>query len=154
MDLKYSTSGSVPRIQKSTEMHPPVVSQLPSTRENAAWMLLPPPRAAVMEGKVPPDTDAGKMRWPLAIIGTTQYQVEWEQERRARAYSGKSAKSTKSSKQSHQLPGLSFTPTNGSEDSDLGTPTRTAAWLPPSSPLNKTVDNGLTTNLTLGRGSL
>ena len=143
-----------PKNPEINELHPPVVSQLPSTREKAAWMLLPPPRAGVMEGKVPPDADAGKMRWPLAIIGTTQYQVEWERERRARAYSGKSAKSTKSSKQSHQLPSLSFTPTNASEDSDLGTPTRAAAWFPPSNPLNKTTDHSLTTNYALGRGSL
>ena len=56
------------------DLHPPVVSQLPVTRDEVAWMLLPPPRAAVMEGKVKPEVDL-KMRWPLAKIGTTKDEM-------------------------------------------------------------------------------
>ncbi|KAK5054463.1 hypothetical protein LTR84_001354 [Exophiala bonariae] len=50
------------------ELHPPVVSQLPATRDQAAWMMLPPPSAAVMAGKKRPGTEI-EMRWPLAVIG-------------------------------------------------------------------------------------
>lgn len=50
------------------DLHPPVVSQLPATREEAHWMLLPPPSAAVMAGKSPPSDDLG-IRRPICIIG-------------------------------------------------------------------------------------
>lgn len=50
------------------DLHPPPVSQLPATRDDAAWMMLPPPSAAVMAGRKRPGTEL-EMRWPLAIIG-------------------------------------------------------------------------------------
>ena len=56
------------RIQALSDIHPAVVSQLPATREEAAWMLLPPPSAAVMNGKRRPGEDT-MMRKPLAVIG-------------------------------------------------------------------------------------
>jgi len=56
------------RNPELNELHPPVVSQLPATRDQAAWMMLPPPSAAVMAGKKPPRTET-EMRWPLAVIG-------------------------------------------------------------------------------------
>jgi hypothetical protein len=63
------------RHPEVNEMHPPVVSQLPSTREAAAWMLMAPPSRAVMEGKEKPNSEA-TMRWPLARIGTTKEEME------------------------------------------------------------------------------
>lgn len=56
------------RNPELNELHPPVVSQLPATRDQAAWMMLPPPSAAVMAGKKRPRTET-EMRWPLAVIG-------------------------------------------------------------------------------------
>lgn len=50
------------------ELHPPVVSQLPATREEASWMLLPPPSAAVMAGKKSP-ADEINPRVPLSVVG-------------------------------------------------------------------------------------
>lgn len=43
------------RHPEVNDLHPPVVSQLPRTREECAWMIQPPPPAAVMEGRVHPD---------------------------------------------------------------------------------------------------
>lgn len=57
------------------DLHPPVVSQLPATREEAHWMLLPPPSAAVMAGRAPPSDDLG-IRRPLCIIGRTAARAE------------------------------------------------------------------------------
>jgi len=57
------------------DLHPPVVSQLPARREEVAWMLLPPPSAAVMEGKVRPGAESA-MRQPLARIGRTKEEEE------------------------------------------------------------------------------
>ena len=37
------------------DLHPPIVSSLPRSRDEVAWMLQPPPPAMVMEGKVHPD---------------------------------------------------------------------------------------------------
>jgi hypothetical protein len=56
------------RNPELNELHPPVVSQLPATRDQAAWMMLPPPSAAVMAGKKRPGAET-EMRWPLAVIG-------------------------------------------------------------------------------------
>jgi hypothetical protein len=56
------------RHPEVNDMHPPVVSQLPATRAEAAWMLLPPPSAAVMEARTRPAAEP-EMRWPLCVIG-------------------------------------------------------------------------------------
>lgn len=62
------------------EMHPPIVSQLPSSREAARWMLLPPASADVMMGKARPDPFNDHNRKPLCVIGreesesTVQYR--------------------------------------------------------------------------------
>ena len=75
------TRGRIPAIN---DMHPPVVSQLPATRDEAAWMLLPPPSRAVMEGKSRPGEEM-MQRTPLAVIGRPvpdeppeQTEDEWE----------------------------------------------------------------------------
>ncbi|EXJ77758.1 hypothetical protein A1O3_09987 [Capronia epimyces CBS 606.96] len=57
------------RHPEVNDLHPPVVSQLPPTRDEAAWMMLPPPSAAVMAGKKRPGAET-EMRWPLAVIGS------------------------------------------------------------------------------------
>ncbi|KAI9857432.1 MAG: hypothetical protein M1824_004840 [Vezdaea acicularis] len=44
---KYFTARNPP----VNELHPPVVSKLPTNKNQMKWMLQPPPRAAVMEGK-------------------------------------------------------------------------------------------------------
>lgn len=56
------------RNPEINELHPPTVSKLPATRAEAAWMKLPPPSRAVMEGMVRPQ-DETMQRWPLAVIG-------------------------------------------------------------------------------------
>jgi hypothetical protein len=50
------------------DLHPPIVSQLPASRAEAAWMLLPPPSAAVMEARMRPAAQP-EMRWPLCVVG-------------------------------------------------------------------------------------
>lgn len=57
------------RNPEINDLHPPIVSQLPATREEAAWMLLPPPSAAVMAGKKRPGAET-ELRRPLCVIGT------------------------------------------------------------------------------------
>lgn len=57
--------GHVPAVN---DLHPPVVSQLPARREEVAWMILPPPSAAVMNGSKPPMEETAH-RKPLCIIG-------------------------------------------------------------------------------------
>lgn len=56
------------RHPEINDLHPPIVSQLPATRDEAAWMMLPPPSAAVMAGKRRPGAEA-EMRWPLCVMG-------------------------------------------------------------------------------------
>ncbi|EXJ58673.1 hypothetical protein A1O7_06101 [Cladophialophora yegresii CBS 114405] len=56
------------RHPEVNDMHPPIVSQLPAGREEVAWMLLPPPSAAVMEARTRPAAEP-EMRWPLCVIG-------------------------------------------------------------------------------------
>ena len=56
------------RHPEVNDLHPPVVSQLPATRAEAAWMLLPPPSAALMEARTRPAAET-EMRWPLCVIG-------------------------------------------------------------------------------------
>jgi hypothetical protein len=65
------------RHPEVNDLHPPVVSQLPATKAQVAWMLQPPPSRAVMEGKVRPGAEDMSLRRPLAAIGTTK-----EEERR------------------------------------------------------------------------
>lgn len=48
------------------DLHPPVASQLPATREDARWMLLPPPSADVMAGRARPGAD-DHLRKPLCV---------------------------------------------------------------------------------------
>lgn len=71
------------RNPEVNELHPPVVSQLPATRAEVAWMLQPPPSRAVMEGKVRPGAEDMSSRKPLAVIGSTR-----EDQSRRRALSG------------------------------------------------------------------
>ena len=60
------------RHPEVNELHPPIVSQLPTKRAEVAWMLQPPPSRAVMEGKIRPGAEDMSLRKPLAIIGTTK----------------------------------------------------------------------------------
>ncbi|KAK5096377.1 hypothetical protein LTS08_007633 [Lithohypha guttulata] len=66
MEAKRWQRGKHPAIN---EMHPPVVSQLPFSRDEARWMLLPPASANVMMGRVRPDPVKDIQREPLCIIG-------------------------------------------------------------------------------------
>lgn len=50
------------------DLHPPIASQLPATREDAGWMLLPPPSADVMAGRSRPGAD-DHLRVPMCVIG-------------------------------------------------------------------------------------
>ena len=51
------------------DLHPPVVSQLPYTREEAQWMLMPPPSADVMMGRVRANPVSDVERRPLCVLG-------------------------------------------------------------------------------------
>lgn len=64
--MKKWQRGTHPAIN---DMHPPVVSQLPYTSEEARWMLLPPPSADVMMGRSRPDPFDDFNRKPLSVIG-------------------------------------------------------------------------------------
>lgn len=64
--MKKWQRGTHPAIN---DLHPPVVSQLPYTSEEAKWMLLPPPSADVMMGRSRPDPFDDFNRKPLSIIG-------------------------------------------------------------------------------------
>ena len=68
--IDYSR-GHIPAVN---DLHPPVVSRLPVTREEVAWMILPPPSAAVMAGKKPPGEEVGP-RKPICIIGRPQIKT-------------------------------------------------------------------------------
>lgn len=59
-----------PRIPSTGSDRPPVISRLPATRADAAWMLLPPPSAAVMAGLKRPAAEP-EIRRPLCVIGGT-----------------------------------------------------------------------------------
>ena len=59
------TRGKFPAVNN---LHPPVVSQMPATKAEAAWMVLPPPSAAVMAGRERPTPEMA-YRVPLCIIG-------------------------------------------------------------------------------------
>lgn len=64
--VKKWQRGTHPAIN---DLHPPVVSQLPYTPEEAKWMLLPPPSADVMMGRSRPDPFDDINRKPLSVIG-------------------------------------------------------------------------------------
>ena len=66
------------RHPEVNELSPPIVSQLPATRAEAAWMLLPPPSAAVMEARIRPTAEP-EMRWPLCVIGRPPKETESKQ---------------------------------------------------------------------------
>jgi hypothetical protein len=50
-------------------LHPPVDSRLPATMNEAAWMIMAPPSAAVMAGKKSPAAEI-EYRWPMSMIGS------------------------------------------------------------------------------------
>lgn len=50
------------------DLHTPIISQLPATREEAAWMLLPAPSADVMAARARPAAEA-PIRRPLCVVG-------------------------------------------------------------------------------------
>lgn len=57
------------------DLHPPVVSMLPATREEAAWMVLPPPSAAVMAGRERPGPEMA-YRKAMCVIGAPEREQE------------------------------------------------------------------------------
>lgn len=65
-DVKKWQRGTHPAVN---ELHPPIVSQLPYSREEAKWMLLPPASADVMMGRRRPDPFDDTKRRPLCVIG-------------------------------------------------------------------------------------
>lgn len=65
-EVKKWQRGTHPAVN---DLSPPIVSQLPSTREEAQWMLLPPASADVMMGRARPDFFDDINRKPLCIIG-------------------------------------------------------------------------------------
>lgn len=74
------TRGHNPAVN---DLHPPVVSQLPTRREEVAWMILPPPSRAVMEGKKPPMEETAP-RKPLCVIGRPPSAAKQEQPEKPR----------------------------------------------------------------------
>lgn len=69
-----STENKVKKWQRGThpavnDLSPPIVSQLPYTKEEAQWMLLPPASADVMLGRARPDLFDDINRKPLCIVG-------------------------------------------------------------------------------------
>lgn len=58
------------------DLHPPIVSQLPYSREEAKWMLMPPPSADVMMGRRRPDPFSDTKRRPMCVIGRAKLKVE------------------------------------------------------------------------------
>lgn len=75
IDTKESQNeDDVQRWQRGThpavnDLHPPIVSQLPYSREEAKWMLLPPASADVMMGRRRPDHFDTRRR-PLCVLGS------------------------------------------------------------------------------------
>lgn len=74
---KVDSKSEVKKWQRGThpainDLHPPVVSQLPYTSEEAKWMLLPPASADVMMGRSRPDPFDDFNRRPLSVIGRPQ----------------------------------------------------------------------------------
>ncbi|KAL9109352.1 MAG: hypothetical protein Q9227_005982 [Pyrenula ochraceoflavens] len=56
-ESSYNPWSSPPRNPAINDLHPPIVSSLPRTQAEVAWMLQPPPSAAVMAGRVHPEKD-------------------------------------------------------------------------------------------------
>src|SRR2546421_5328777 len=77
---RYVYDYSRARHPEVNDLHPPVVSQLPATKAEVAWMLQPPPSRAVMEGKARPGAEDMSLRRPLAAIGASK---ETDEGRRA-----------------------------------------------------------------------
>jgi hypothetical protein len=69
---RYVYDYSRARHPEVNDLHPPVVSQLPATKAEVAWMFQPPPSRAVMEGKIRPGAEDMSLRRPLAVIGTSK----------------------------------------------------------------------------------
>lgn len=65
-EVKIWQRGTHPVVN---DLSPPIVSQLPYTKEEAQWMLLPPPSADTMMGRSRPDFFDDINRKPLCIIG-------------------------------------------------------------------------------------
>lgn len=57
-------------------LHPPIVSQLPYSRQEAKWMLMPAPSADVMMGRRRPDPFTDTNRRPLCVIGRAELEEE------------------------------------------------------------------------------
>ena len=57
------------------DLSPPIVSQLPYSKEEAQWMLLPPPSADVMMGRARPDLFDDIKRKPLCVMGRSRSPV-------------------------------------------------------------------------------
>ena len=92
------------RNPEVNDLHPPVVSQLPNTRAEAAWMLLPPPSAAVMEARTRPAAEP-EMRWPLCVVGRPPKDAEPK-------------KSLAQTLSREQINLRDFAPSNDAEDED------------------------------------
>lgn len=65
----------IPRNPEVNELHPPVVSSVPSRKAETRWMLQPPPPAKIMEGKVrarqcPDDDDSLLQTASLHLVNT------------------------------------------------------------------------------------
>lgn len=65
-EVKKWQRGTHPTVN---DLSPPIVSQLPYTKEEAQWMLLPPASADVMMGRARPDMFDDINRKPLCTIG-------------------------------------------------------------------------------------
>ncbi|EHY55712.1 hypothetical protein HRR83_007929 [Exophiala dermatitidis] len=72
-DTKGSQDYARPPRPPANDIYAPIVTGLPATRAEAAWMLLPPPSAAVMAGKKRPAAET-EPRWPLAVLGGPKCQ--------------------------------------------------------------------------------
>ncbi|KAK5956088.1 hypothetical protein OHC33_002661 [Knufia fluminis] len=62
------------------DLHPPIVSQLPYSREEAKWMLMPPPSADVMMGRRRPDPFTDTKRRPMCVIGRAEHEQDPKKE--------------------------------------------------------------------------
>ena len=62
------------------DLHPPIVSQLPYSREEAKWMLMPAPSADVMMGRRRPDPFTDTNRRPLCVMGRQERKDEVEKD--------------------------------------------------------------------------
>ena len=72
-DVQSWRRGQHPAVN---DLHPPIVSQLPYTREEAKWMLLPAPSADVMMGRRRPNPFDDTKRKPMCVIGRPEPEIE------------------------------------------------------------------------------